>query len=59
MAKNNDRYIRFYTPGTAAVKVAVQDSRHGRLFRSRSRKRRSLSMWILWQPSVLWWRYAC
>ena len=25
MAKNNDRYIQFYTPGTAAVKVAVQD----------------------------------
>ena len=25
MAKNNNRYIQFYTPGTAAVKVAVQD----------------------------------
>ena len=25
MAKNNSRYIQFYTPGTAAVKVAVQD----------------------------------
>ena len=25
MAKNNNRYIQFYTPGTAAVKVQVQD----------------------------------
>ena len=25
MAKSNNRYIQFYTPGTAAVKVAVQD----------------------------------
>lgn len=25
MAKNNNRYIQFYTPGTAAVKVEVQD----------------------------------
>ena len=25
MAKNNSRYIQFYTPGTAAVKVAIQD----------------------------------
>ena len=25
MAKNNSRYIQFYTPGTAAVKVQVQD----------------------------------
>lgn len=25
MAKNNSRYIQFYTPGTAAVKVQIQD----------------------------------
>ena len=25
MAKDNSRYIRFYTPGTAAVKVEIQD----------------------------------
>ena len=25
MAKNNNRYIQFYTPGSAAVKVEVQD----------------------------------
>jgi len=25
VAKNNSRYIQFYTPGTAAVKVQVQD----------------------------------
>lgn len=25
MAKDNSRYIRFYTPGTAAVKVQIQD----------------------------------
>ena len=28
MAKINNRYIRFYTPGTAAVKVAVQEEQY-------------------------------
>ena len=27
MAQNNSRYIQFYTPGTAAVKVQIQDER--------------------------------
>lgn len=28
MAKNTSRYIQFYTPGTAAVKVNIQDEQH-------------------------------
>ena len=27
MAKSNNRYIQFYTPGTAAVKVQIQDQK--------------------------------